>query len=175
MKQLPHLLSEVEFGAFLAYSPRGCSAISRGSRTIRDAVKHDTPGFLKMAVGRLLEELPQTGLGKEALPCLSRVWPVAKSAFAARGERASVQVHFESMAMEPSLIAPATITVVDDFVTKGATLLAAASLVKDAFPAATARVFAAVRTMGLVPDVEEIVAPCTGSIRREGLVVYRDP
>ncbi len=79
------------------------------------------------------------------------------------------------MELERLLVAPDSITVVDDFLTKGATLLAAASLVKDAFPLAEVRVFGLVRTMGLVPEVEAIVAPCIGTIRLEGSDVRRDP
>jgi predicted amidophosphoribosyltransferase len=124
---------------------------------------------------RICEELLAVRLGKEILSCLSRVKPVAKSAFAAPGERTSVQKHLESMEVERLLVAPGSITVIDDFVTKGATLIAAASLVKEAFPQAPVRVFALVRTMGLIPDVESIVAPCVGTIRLDGSDVRRDP
>lgn len=70
----------------------------------------------------------------------------------------------ESMAADTPLARPARIAVVDDIVTKGATLLAAASLVKFIFPDADVRVFAMLRTMGLQPEVERIVEPCVGTI-----------
>jgi len=215
VKKPPRLLSEVEFGTFLVYSPRGKSETSKKSRKNRDNVKQDKPGFLKTAVDRLkdvlssagleeflgpqvtlvpaprsaplvgkdalwpglriCEELVKCGLGKEILPCLSRTKKVAKSAFAAPGERAGVQEHLESMEVERLLVAPVAITVVDDFVTKGATLLAAATLVKDAFPSSAVRVFALVRTMGLIPDVERTVEPCKGRIWLEGSEVRREP
>ena len=50
------LLSEVRFGAFLQYSPRGESEISRRSRRWRDAIKTDTPGSLRRVAGRLAED-----------------------------------------------------------------------------------------------------------------------
>jgi hypothetical protein len=209
------LLSEVEFGAFLVYSPRGQSEMSQRSRQIRDHIKHDKPGFLRTAADRLkvelsavgleaflgpqvtlvpaprsaplvgkdalwpghriCEELLKCGLGKDILPCLSRAKRVAKSAFAAPGERVGAQEHLESMEVEGILLSPAVVTVVDDFLTKGATLLAAASLVKDAFPLATVRVFALVRTLGLIPDVERTLDPCRGRIWLEGSVIRREP
>jgi adenine/guanine phosphoribosyltransferase-like PRPP-binding protein len=61
---------------------------------------------------------------------------------------------------------PRKITLVDDVVTKGATLLAAASLLAQAFPEAEIQAFALIRTMGLVPEVERIVDPVVGRIFR---------
>jgi adenine/guanine phosphoribosyltransferase-like PRPP-binding protein len=70
---------------------------------------------------------------------------------------------------------PRRITIVDDFVTKGATLLAAASRVQEAFPEAEVRAFALVRTKGLVADIESISEPCEGLITRVGDHVDRQP
>lgn len=58
------------------------------------------------------------------------------------------------------------ITVVDDVVTKGATLLGAASLLAGAFPRAEIRAFALVRTQGYVKDIERILDPVVGRISR---------
>ena len=55
--------------------------------------------------------------------------------------------------------APPRILVVDDFVTKGATLYAAAALVAQALPSSDVHAFALVRTMGLVPEIEDLVGP----------------
>ena len=57
---------------------------------------------------------------------------------------------------------------VDDIVTRGCTLLAAASRLSDAFPKADIRAFAMVRTMGLVPDITVTIDPCVGSISSVG-------
>jgi adenine/guanine phosphoribosyltransferase-like PRPP-binding protein len=59
-------------------------------------------------------------------------------------------------------------TLVDDFITKGRTLFAAACLVQEAYPQAVVRAFALVRTIGLITDVEKLVEPC------EGVVSYDD-
>jgi hypothetical protein len=206
------LLSEVRFGSFLVYSPRGTSETSRRSRRICHAIKTDgvfgqppmriieyAVGRLKEAVGtrelgdllapdvtlvpcprsapfppgqrpalwvplRICTALRAGGLGATIMPLLERVEAVRKSAFAGPGERPSVQSHVATMRVDQSIERPARVTIIDDVVTKGATLLAAASLLADAFPAAEVRAFALVRTMGLVPEVDRIVDPVTGRI-----------
>lgn len=64
---------------------------------------------------------------------------------------------------------------VDDFVTKGRTILAAAAVLSRAFPAAQIQAFAVVRTMGLVPELEIIRWPIEGEIRIVGGDAERDP
>jgi hypothetical protein len=74
-----------------------------------------------------------------------------------------------------SLVAGERITVVDDFVTKGNTLLAGASRVAEAFPRATVKAFALIRTLGLQPEIVAIVEPCVGGIRLSGDEAQRTP
>jgi predicted amidophosphoribosyltransferase len=114
---------------------------------------------------RLCNAIAAAGLANSVLECLQRSVAVRKSAFAPRGERPTPQTHFESMEVRGAL-ATATdeILVVDDIVTKGATLLAAVSLVGAALPQATVRGFAVVRTKGFVQDIESIVEPRAGTI-----------
>ncbi len=57
---------------------------------------------------------------------------------------------------------PAFITVVDDFVTKGNTLLGG---VAEAYPGTRISVFALVRTLGRQPEIDSIILPCLGEIR----------
>jgi hypothetical protein len=64
---------------------------------------------------------------------------------------------------------------VDDVVTKGRTLLAAAARVQEAFPCAEIRAFALIRTMGLTRNVERLVDPCIGEIRWRGGDACRTP
>ena len=214
MAKPPSLLSEVRFGAFLVYSPRGKSEVSCQSRAVRDSIKQDWPPGIAQAVERLSQEFAATplgellgadvtlvpapkssplvagalwpprriadelvrrGLAKGVIPCVRRITPVKKSAYAAPGERPTPQMHFESMGVENALARPSRIAVVDDVVTKGATLLAVASHVKSLFPEAEVRVFAMLRTMGLQPDVERILDPCVGIIRCVGAEVWRVP
>ncbi len=113
----------------------------------------------------ICDELLEKGLAAAIHPCLKRVKAVRKSAFAARGERPTTHDHAASMLATPGLLPPKRLLLVDDFVTKGATLLAGASLLSAAFPDVEVQYFALVRTMGLVPNVDRIVAPCLGSLR----------
>lgn len=120
--------------------------------------------------------LVRGGLGADVLPCLTRTKAVPKSATAAPGERPEAARHHESLRVDSNLLErPRRITIVDDFVTKGATLLAAASRVQEAFPEAEVRAFALVRTKGLVADIESISEPCEGLITRVGDHVDRQP
>ena len=57
----------------------------------------------------------------------------------------------------------ANVTVVDDFIKKGATFLAAAALIRHHAPNATVRVFALIRTLDLQPEIAQIVGPCVAS------------
>lgn len=124
---------------------------------------------------RICAQLVTAGFGREVLPCLARVVAVPKSAFAAIGARPDVPRHFETMAVEGVLVRAKRITVVDDVITKGATLLAAASRVQEAFPEAEVRAFALLRTMGLVEEIDMIVNPCAGSVTLVGDEALRAP
>jgi hypothetical protein len=124
---------------------------------------------------RICTQLVAGKLGREVLPCITRTMAVPKSAFAASGERPDASRHYETMAVEVGLMRGARIAVVDDIITKGATLLAAASRVQEAFPEAEVRAFALLRTMGLVEEVEKILDPCRGTITLARGEVVRDP
>src|SRR5262249_12122995 len=90
---------------------------------------------------RICDEFIRKRLARETVPYLARIKTVPKSAWAAPGERPTARTHIESMTVESTLLRPAKITVVDDVVTKGNTLLAACSLLKAMFPEAEVRAF----------------------------------
>jgi predicted amidophosphoribosyltransferase len=123
----------------------------------------------------IAEGLVSAGLGREVLPCLVRRTPVPKSAFQAPGERPDAQRHFDTIEVSELPLVGERITLVDDFVTKGNTLLGAASRLATVLSSARPAAFALVRTMGLQPDVERIVDPCVGTIRRFGSSADRQP
>jgi predicted amidophosphoribosyltransferase len=124
---------------------------------------------------RICQALLAAGLGSEVWPTLQRVSAVPKSALAAPGERPEVQVHVTSLEVVDRLPPTARVLLVDDFITKGRTLLAAASVLANVFPGVDARGFAVVRTMGLVPDIERIASPVVGEIRFERGDAARNP
>lgn len=124
---------------------------------------------------RICEELVSRGLGGRIVPCLKRIEPVRKSATAAAADRPKAEEHFRTLAAERSLDnPPRRIAVVDDVITRGATLIAAVSRVKEAFPEAEVAGFALVRTIS-VGDVPQLVEPAVGEIEIIDGECYRRP
>jgi phosphoribosylpyrophosphate synthetase len=106
--------------------------------------------------------------------------PVMRSSTSTRKPRD----HYESIAVTPMVVDREELCLVDDVVTKGATLLAAATRLREAYPNAKIVAFALVRkivafalvrTMGFVEDIERIVEPCIGTITRSGDEAVREP
>lgn len=127
------------------------------------------------AAEHLAFALVNEGLGGTAWSGLRRVRAVRKSATSAPGDRPTVSLHYESFSIERPPILPETIVLIDDVVTKGRTLLAAATRVHEAFPCAQIRAFALVRTMGLISGVQRLLDPCTGEIRWKAGDAHRSP
>jgi hypothetical protein len=115
------------------------------------------------------------GLGGASWAALRRTRAVRKSAGAEPGRRPSVSVHYESFSLESPCITPDRILLVDDVITKGRTLLAAAMRLHEAFPRAEIRAFALVRTLGFVSGVRQLLDPCQGEIRWRAGDALRDP
>lgn len=111
---------------------------------------------------RICEELAAAAHGLRWEPMLVRHSAVQRSASADRGMRPSPRAHYASMRVERRLReAPRRITLIDDIITKGSTFLAGASLLSEAFPAATVRAFALMRTEW---NLTRIVDPVYGRV-----------
>ncbi len=119
--------------------------------------------------------LIEAGLGERVWSGLRRTVAVPKSATAPDGERPSVHRHYESFAVAYDTGVPRRILLVDDVVTKGRTLLAAAARLQEAFPQTPIRGFAFLRTMGLVSEVSRLLDPCVGEIRWQAGDARRAP
>lgn len=114
--------------------------------------------------------LVREGIGQRVLPILKRKWAVPKSATAPVGKRPTVKRHYESLVVELCGVEacaqlPERIMLVDDVITKGRTLLAAATRVREVFPGVAISAFALVRTMGLITGVDCLLEPALGEIR----------
>jgi hypothetical protein len=133
-----------------------------------------SPGTRWVAEG-LARALAREGLGGTVWTGLKRVRPVRKSATADCGKRPTVAAHYRSFAIDEGFAPPEECILIDDVVTKGRTLLAAAARVRDAFPAARIRAFALLRTMGMVAEVERLIEPCRGEIRWRSGDAHRMP
>jgi hypothetical protein len=122
---------------------------------------------------RLSWYLAELGLAEAVWPLLRRCHGVRKSAFAPAGERPSVLEHYASFGLQPAAVRPQRragssrprVLLVDDVVTRGRTLLAAAARVREALPGWEVRGFALLRTLERAEHLGSIVDPCEGEVR----------
>lgn len=119
----------------------------------------------KWPAENLAVALLSEGLGSTVWPGLHRIRAVRRSSTSAPGARPTVHLHYESLYIERLKSPPERIVLIDDVVTRGRTLLAAASCIHDALPCAEIRAFALVRTMGFITGVQRLLDPCRGEIR----------
>lgn len=214
------LLSEIRFGSFLIYAPRGTNEVSRRAQQFVRALKEERPigappqSPSDYAARRFADEHPASlfdelfadspllvpvprsslpveggiwpaynisaalvrhGIGATVLPCLERVKAVPKSAFAASGTRPKPLDHYDSIQATKMMTDRQSLCLIDDVVTKGATLLAAASRLQETYPQAKLTAFALVRTLGFVDDIERIVQPVIGTLTLRGDEAFREP
>jgi predicted amidophosphoribosyltransferase len=97
---------------------------------------------------RIATALATTGIGKAVTRCLTRVRPLRKAAFSDASERPSPIEQFDTLAVQGRILEPLPIqiTLIDDIVTRGATLLGAANRLAEVFPESRICGFAAMRT-----------------------------
>jgi hypothetical protein len=120
-------------------------------------------------------------LGGSVWAGLERRFSVRRSATALNGDRPTVRQHYESFAVSAYSIAagapfePVKFVVVDDVITKGRTILAAAARLHEAFPNADIRAFALIRTMGFVAKIDDPLDPCQGEVRWWAQDARREP
>jgi predicted amidophosphoribosyltransferase len=113
---------------------------------------------------RLATALVHFGLGKRVASMLERVKPVRKAAWSSPEERLLPAEHYDSLNVQKSISEPKGILLVDDIVTRGATLLAAATRLAEVYPRCTIRAFAAMRTISDPLDFSREYQPVRGEI-----------
>jgi len=113
---------------------------------------------------RLATALVKMGLGKSVYQYLIRFKALRKSASSLAGDRPTPTEHYESLLVQKSLVEPDEILLIDDVVTRGHTLLGAASRLFSVYPNAHIRAFAAMRTMSTPSDFKNWYDPCDGTI-----------
>ncbi|MFZ1868780.1 MAG: phosphoribosyltransferase [Steroidobacteraceae bacterium] len=171
---LPHLAARV----WLETIGHGRFGAALGGRVVLVPVPGSAPVQRADWVGeRLAWCLKEVGLAAEVWPVLRRRHPVRKSAFAAAGERPTVLEHYASFALwgrasvDPCRLAGKPrgsglqLTLVDDVITRGRTMIAAASRLREAFPVAQIRAFALLRTLRPDEMLRQVFDPCEGEVR----------
>ena len=128
------------------------------------------------AAYQLALALHALGVAQEVWPGLVRRVAVRRSATALHGQRPTVREHYDSFSvLETPRPPPVRIVLVDDVITKGRTLLAAATRLRRELPQADIRAFALVRTLGFLGHVERLLAPCAGVVYWAGGDARREP
>ncbi len=122
----------------------------------------------------LCAEFVLAGLGKQWIPLIERVRLVNKAAFSPPDERPTALEHFESFQCVPQIGVGECITVVDDVITRGSTMLAAVAALRAAYPGTRVQGFTLIRTMSGVA-IERVVEPVEGTIRISGKDTFRKP
>jgi hypothetical protein len=132
-------------------------------------------GGMPWAASQLAVALSQVGFALPVWVGLRRDVAVRKSAHAPNALRPSVAQHFESFSVAPLNSPIRSLVLVDDVVTKGRTLLAAAARLRAELPCADIRAFALLRTHGFVRRLDQLTGPCHGVIRWAGGDAHREP
>ena len=122
----------------------------------------------------LVQSLLECGLGRDWQPLLQRQSAVQRSATAPAGERPDPKDHYDSFRVSNLTSPPRAITVVDDVVTRGATMVGAVSRLRETFRDVPVRGFAFVRTTSFEPVTANPV-PVISTITLADGVVNRDP
>ncbi len=128
--------------------------------------------WVPLMIARALKDI---GLAQEVWPCLTRAKAVQKSAWAVPGERPTLDQHIASLKLTEFLAPTGRILLIDDFITKGRTLLAAAITITNGIHGLDLKAFACIRTLGLVPDIERLRDPTVGSVTVVNGDAFRNP
>ena len=121
------------------------------------------PGALWPAE-RLCKALAKRHLGV-VYPCISRITPIRKSSASKASERPTAKEHYDTLRVSKLIPLPTRIILVDDVVTKGATLIACAARLTEAFPHTPVFAFAGVRTISKSEDFSNLFEPVKGEVK----------
>jgi len=124
---------------------------------------------------RLANALHENGLGRGVEDVLRRWKPLPKASLSLPEDRPKAIEHYDSLEVRKKLIDPKDILLIDDIVTRGATLLWSANKLSDIFPGVRIRAFAAMRTISQPGQFRRIYDPCVGDIRLIGEETSRNP
>jgi hypothetical protein len=114
-------------------------------------------------------------LGNEVAECLVRVKPLPKSATSSAANRSTAAQHYDSLQVQEILTKPDSILLVDDVVTRGATLLGAANRLAESYPDSKISAFVVLRAVSNPTEFKRVreavcgfitLQPTGGTLRR---------
>ena len=145
-----------------------------------DAVLVPVPGSARSgeapwAALRLAVALSEVGFALRIWTGLRRWYAVTKSATAPIAGRPTVQQHYDSFEVIPAAGSFRRVVLIDDVITKGRTLLAAALRLRLELPLSDIRGFALIRTEGFVLQIKRLEESCHGVVRWAGGDARREP
>lgn len=112
----------------------------------------------------LCEEMLKHGLGNKSIHALVRHESVAKSSFQTHGNRPPASIHFKSLKYVGGISSTDKVVIVDDILTKGATMLAMASHLAESAKVRNIACFALMRTRNFLEDIDKIIEITRGQI-----------
>ena len=213
------LLSELDFGSYLTYTPRPDTDLEKKAKNVMYYLKSERKiGDPSKPMSQYIAErinnslcslpfndffgedvslvpVPKSSLTKadtlwvplkitEAMskvnmgscyPCLKRIAPVQKAAYASASQRPTAQTHFDSIDINSILPKPTKIVLIDDVITRGATMIGCASRLRSFFPEVPIKGFAVMRTMSGTSKFTKIEDPCVGTINNYSHGTFRTP
>ncbi len=132
------------------------------------------PGSLQMPL-ELANSLKEAGLVGEVAPIAERTRALPKSAFSQASARSKAADHYDSVKVTRTLTGATSILLVDDVITRGATLLGICARVMEAYPGLPIFGFAAMRAVSPPDKFERIFDPQRGKVTLRGDQTYRTP
>lgn len=123
---------------------------------------------------RICEELHKGGVGAHVFPCLARETQVAKSSTAKAEERPKASEHYKSIKVVGRTLplGVESLTIVDDVVTRGATMMGMYQALTEGFPGIPILCFSLIRVAS--GPVERLRCPHEGDINFNGTDTFRD-
>jgi predicted amidophosphoribosyltransferase len=120
---------------------------------------------------RIATALHEKGYGIGVADMLRRVRHLPKAATSLSEKRPKATNHHTSLEIQDILTMPKNILLIDDVITRGATLMGAANKLNEKYPGVNILAFSAMRA----EDFHDVYDPCVGEIILSGENTFRHP
>jgi hypothetical protein len=124
---------------------------------------------------RIADAMHENGLGTGVGDMLERRIALPKAATSQTAERPTATQHYRSLEVHEILILPKEILLIDDVVTRGATLFGAAMRLCERYPGVNIFALAIMRAISQPRDFDDLYDPRIGEITFNGENTFRVP